>query len=171
MRSQLRVRVVLPVAVLGLLGAGFGAFAFGKPPQGAQSSLTPPGNVTTMHAAPKKTSPVKRPAAKKAKRSKGSPLAAALRGHRVVVLVFYSPGSAYDTMQTREARAGAAAVNAGFVPVDVSKDRQVATLAKTFEVRDAPAILIVTRGPSVAFRINGYADREAIAQAAATARA
>lgn len=32
MRQQLRARVILPVAVLGLLGAGVGAFAYGKPP-------------------------------------------------------------------------------------------------------------------------------------------
>ncbi len=31
MRQQLRLRVLLPVAVLGLLGAGFGAFAMGGP--------------------------------------------------------------------------------------------------------------------------------------------
>ena len=32
MRQQLRLRVLVPVAVLGLLGAGFGAFAMGGPP-------------------------------------------------------------------------------------------------------------------------------------------
>ena len=31
MRQQLRLRVLVPVAVLGLLGAGFGAFAMGGP--------------------------------------------------------------------------------------------------------------------------------------------
>ena len=31
MRQRLRLNVLLPVAVLGLLGAGFGAFAMGGP--------------------------------------------------------------------------------------------------------------------------------------------
>ena len=37
MRHQLRLNVLLPVAVLGLLGAGFGAYAMGGP--GAPESL------------------------------------------------------------------------------------------------------------------------------------
>jgi hypothetical protein len=98
-------------------------------------------------------------------------LAGALDENRVVVVLFYAPGSSYDTIQAREARAGAAAGGAGFVAVDVSRDRQVSSLAAAFDVRDAPAILVVKRGFRVAVRINGYADREMVAQAAANARA
>jgi hypothetical protein len=98
-------------------------------------------------------------------------LAGALDDNRVVVVLFYAPGSAYDTIQAREARAGAAAGGAGFLAVDVSRDRQVSSLAAAFDVRDAPAILVVKRGFRVAVRINGYADREMVAQAAANARA
>jgi len=98
-------------------------------------------------------------------------LAGALEENRVVVVLFYTPGSAYDTIQAREARAGAAAGGAGFLAVDVSRDRQVSSLAAAFSVRDAPAILVVKRGVRVAVRINGYADRETVAQAAANARA
>lgn len=98
-------------------------------------------------------------------------LAGALQENKVVVVLFYAPGSAYDTIQAREARAGAAAAGAGFLAVDVSKDRQVASMAAAFEVRDAPAILVMTRGFKVAVRIEGYADRQAVAQAAANARA
>src|SRR5918995_4411741 len=98
-------------------------------------------------------------------------LAGALDENRVVVVLFYAPGSSYDTIQAREARAGAAAGGAGFLAVDVSRDRQVSSLAAAFAVRDAPAILVVKRGFRVAVRINGYADREMVAQAAANARA
>jgi hypothetical protein len=97
-------------------------------------------------------------------------LAGALEDNQVVVVLFYAPGSAYDTIQAREARAGAAAGGAGFLAVDVSRDRQVSSLAAAFAVRAAPAILVVKRGFRVAVRINGYADRETIAQAAANAR-
>jgi hypothetical protein len=98
-------------------------------------------------------------------------LAGALDENKVVVVLFYAPGSSYDTIQAREARAGAAAAGAGFLAVDVSKDRQVSSLAAAFAVRDAPAILVVKRSFRVAVRIHGYADRETVAQAAANARA
>jgi hypothetical protein len=98
-------------------------------------------------------------------------LAGALDENEVVVVLFYAPGSSYDTLQAREARAGAAAGGAGFLAVDVSRDRQVSSLAAAFGIRDAPAILVVKRGYRVAVRINGYADRETVAQAAANARA
>jgi hypothetical protein len=98
-------------------------------------------------------------------------LAGVLQENKVVVVLFYAPGSAYDTLQAREARAGAAGGGAGFLAVDVSKDRQVSSLATVFGIRDAPAILVVKRDFRVAVRINGYADRETVAQAAANARA
>ena len=50
MRQQLRLRVLLPLAVLGLLGAGFGAYAFGQAPEPASEPLPP----TTTAAAPAK---------------------------------------------------------------------------------------------------------------------
>lgn len=97
-------------------------------------------------------------------------LAGALEEDKVVVVLFYAPRSAYDTIQAREARAGAAGGGAGFLAVDVSKDRYVAALATAFEVRDAPAILVVTRGFRVSARLDGFADRMTIAQAATNAR-
>jgi hypothetical protein len=282
MRSQLRLRVLLPVAVLGLLGIGFGAFAMGGPPD-AGGPVTVPSTTTTATEPP---APLSRAtwAARANKvcakannevRALGMPkspeetvayfkrviaiaartqdefvalgwpegdkarvtrlralfadetktagellgaleagdvagflrlssrletsaeafaelatrlgarrcaqdtfaptdadtgLAGALEKNSVVVVLFYSPGSAYDTIQAREARAGAVAARAGFVAVDASRDREVAALAAAFEVLDAPAILIVKRGYRVAARINGFADRETIAQAAANAR-
>jgi hypothetical protein len=54
MRQQLRLRVLLPLAVLGLLGAGFGAYAFGQAPEPASEPLPP----TTTAAAPAKSKPV-----------------------------------------------------------------------------------------------------------------
>jgi hypothetical protein len=53
MRQQLRLRVLLPLAVLGLLGAGFGAYAFGQAPEPASEPLPP----TTTTAAPANAKP------------------------------------------------------------------------------------------------------------------
>ena len=82
MRQHLRLNVLLPVAVLGLLGAGFGAFAMGGP--GAPESLPvahptsssavdtgaadtttapPPPAPTTTEAAPPPTTPKPKPEA------------------------------------------------------------------------------------------------------------
>lgn len=284
MRSQLRLRVVLPVAVLGLLGVGVGAFAMGSPPEATgapgttaattTAAVEPPaapsrkawaaranklcaklnsevralgvpvtvkdaivffedvleisrdGNAAfvalgwprgekarvqrlwTLSAAAtttgtqmvealkardeirvlrlfKRLEAVAAPYARivtnlGADRCAEDPfapadpergLAGALEENKVVVVLFYTPGSSYDTIQAREARAGAAAAGAGFLAVNVSKDREVASLAAAFQVRDAPAILVVKRGFRVAVRINAYADRETVAQAAENAGA
>jgi len=285
MRSQLRLRVFLPVAVLGLLGIGVGAFAMGGPPGDSGAPLTAPTTTTTtieeqppgppsasrwatqankvcaqanselralgapLHLKDvlpffEKTLEVTTradralvalgwPAGEKArvqkswrlstaalgtfasmidalkagdqlrylrlfsrlnkdakpygriltklgaKRCAEDPwgpadpergLAGALKENNVVVVLFYAPRSAYDAIQAREARAGAAGGGAGFLAVDVTKDRYVAALATAFEVRDAPAILVVTRGFRVSARLDGFADRVTIAQAASNAR-
>jgi hypothetical protein len=91
--------------------------------------------------------------------------------HRVVVVLLYAPGDDYDTIQTRETRAGALAAGAGFLALNVKKNQQVAALAAQFEVRQAPATLVFTRGPRLAYRVAGFLDRDAVAQAVANARA
>jgi hypothetical protein len=161
MASQLRLRVVLPVAVLGVLGLGVGAFATTRSaPEDPGAIPAPPAQTTTK--TPKPTKPNKS--------RERAPLEAALRKHSVVVVLFYAPGDGYDTIQTRETRAGAVDVGAGFVAIDVSKNRSVAALAAKFEVRDAPATVVFKRGPKAVYRVAGYMDRFAIAQAAADAR-
>jgi hypothetical protein len=91
--------------------------------------------------------------------------------HRVVVVLLYAPGDDYDTIQTRETRGGALAAGAGFLALNVKKNQQVAALAAQFDVRQAPATLVFTRGPRLAYRVAGFLDRDAVAQAVANARA
>jgi hypothetical protein len=102
--------------------------------------------------------------------SAGAALNAALLHKRVVVVLFYAPGDDYDTIQTRETRAGALDAKAGFLALDVTQNDEVAALASQFDVRSAPATLVFVRGPKVFYRVNGYADRQAVAQAATDAR-
>jgi hypothetical protein len=169
MGQQLRLRVIVPVAVLGLLGAAFGAFAYGKPPQAATSSLTTPQAPT---AKPTKAKPAKKPmAARKAKPSTAperSALERALGRDRAVVVVFYTPQGGVDNVAIREARAGALAVDAGFLSVNVKRNGEVEELAKEFGVTSSPAVLVFVRGPKVASQF-GYADRETVSQAVADA--
>ena len=126
MRQPLRARVVLPVAVLGLLGAGVGAFAYGKPPADDTSSYV------TTHADKTGSAAKKAPAGKKAAARKPArtALEAALREHRSVVVVLFTPDGGVDSAAVREARAGAGAVDAGFMAVNVKRN---AAVAKYFE--------------------------------------
>ena len=166
MASQLRLRVLLPVAILGILGLGVGAFATTRNAPGTSDA-----DAVAARIAAKQNDKTQKPSKPATKPSpQVSPLAGALRQHSVVVVLFYAPGDDYDTIQARETRAGALAAKAGFLALNVTKNRQVAALAAEYDVREAPATLIFTRGPRVAFRLAGYMDRQAVAQAAADAQ-
>jgi hypothetical protein len=167
MRSQLRLQVLLPVAVLALLGVGVGAFAFSGSPQAPDDTAAIAARIAAKRAAAKPPKKTETPA--KTVRRSAVELSRALENHSVVVVLFYEPGGAYDRIQTREARAGALAANAGFVAVDASSDREVAWLAQKYEVTEAPAVLIVTQ-KGLVNRIYGFAERATVAQAAENAR-
>ena len=102
--------------------------------------------------------------------SAGAALNAALLHKKVAVVLFYAPGDDYDTIQTRETRAGALDAKVGFLALDVTQNDEVAALASQFDVRNAPATVIFVRGPKVFYRVDGYMDRQAVAQAATDAR-
>jgi hypothetical protein len=150
--------VVLPVAVVGLLGIGVAAFAFrGTPAPNEPLVLPSPPPVAPQP--PEEPQPEKK-----------SPLERKLAKDPVVVVVLYSPDSPVDALATQEARAGAEAAGVGFLAIDVSKEKAAAALADLYDVREAPALLIFQRGLKIATQIGGFADRETVAQAAANAR-
>lgn len=168
MASQLRLQVLLPVAVLALLGLGVGAFATTR-----SSPTTSNADAIAARIAAKekthKTKPAKPSKPTKAHAPRTTTLESALNKHRVAVVLFYAPGDDYDTIQTRETRAGALAANAGFLALDATKNAKVASLAAEYDIRDAPATVVFVRGPRVVYKVAGYMDRAAIAQAAANA--
>jgi hypothetical protein len=88
-----------------------------------------------------------------------------LQRYGKVVVLFYEPGATYDAIQTREARAGALLAHAGFVSVNVSKNREAGQLASQYNVLESPTVLIFTRGHSLKGRLEGFYDRTAIVQA------
>ena len=166
MASHLRLHVLLPVAILGILGLGVGAFATTRSTPATSNAGAVAARIAAKQKAKtqKPAKPVKKPS------TPSTPLQSALRKHSVVVVLFYAPGDDYDTIQTRETRAGALGANVGFLALNVTKNTQVATLAAQYDVREAPATLIFKRGPRVAYRVAGYMDRQAVAQASADAR-
>jgi hypothetical protein len=168
MASQLRLHILLPVAILGILGLGVGAFAMGKSPATSTNAAAIAARIAQKQAA-KNSDGTHATSKPKPAAPKLSPLDVQLRAHRIVVVLFYAPGDDYDTLQTRETRAGAIDAHAGFLALNVTKNFQVAELAAKYDVRDSPATLIFRRGPQVAYRVSGYLDRAAVAQAAVNA--
>ena len=166
MVSQLRLRVLLPVAILGILGLGVGAFATTRSTPDTSNADAVAARIAAKQVTktPTPSKPIQKPSRQL------TPLESALRTHSVVVVLFYAPGDDYDTIQARETRAGALAAKAGFLALKVTKNPQIAALAAEYDIREAPATVIFTRGPRVAYRVAGYMDRQAVAQAAADAR-
>ncbi len=181
-RSQVRLRVVLPVLVVAIAGLGVVKFGLGAlglgPDQGEPVAASavgggapPVSNATTAEAAGATTEAGSAGTETQPTESGGmAELAAELETHKVVVLVVYSPGAAVDTIVTREARLGAEDVDAGFVTVNAAKEKLVGDLALTYDLRVTPVVLVFRRGPELKTKLVGWADRETVAQAAKDAR-
>jgi thiol:disulfide interchange protein len=98
------------------------------------------------------------------------PVALALRKHSVVVVSLYSPSSEVDKLASAEAQAGAAAMGAGFVNLDVYHQRPGTAVLRKLGVVDTPAVLVVKRRGGVYSEFKGFVDRNVVEQAVADAR-
>ncbi len=104
-------------------------------------------------------------------------LALALLNHQVVVVSLYAPRSSVDQLALAEARAGATAAGAGFVGLNVVSERDshaftrfLATVPNADDrLLDDPAVLVFQQPKSLFVRLNGFADRDTVAQAAQNA--
>jgi hypothetical protein len=85
-------------------------------------------------------------------------------GH-VVVVSLYDPSTKLDGTATAEASAGAALAHAAFVPVNVTGS-EVDGLNRRFGVIQDPAVLVLRPPGDLIVRIDGFADRDTVAQAA-----
>ncbi len=95
----------------------------------------------------------------------------ALRSHNVVVVSLWGTDGKIDGMSRDEAGAGAAAVGAGFVSFNVierGREAEALTLKLGVMLR-APGVLLFTRGGKLANTLEGFRDRETVAQAALNA--
>jgi hypothetical protein len=97
-------------------------------------------------------------------------LARMLAKHPVTVVALYDPAAAIDAMALAEARAGAAEVKAGFLALSIRSEPHVRPLAQLLGVLESPSVLVYERPNTLFVRLNGFSDRETIAQAAANAR-
>jgi len=185
--SRLRVTVLVGLGVLILAAGGF--LFLGR---GSDSSAAAPHLIKRVHPVRKQSVRAKTPlappklatqrAAKPKRRpavTKGvpTPLVTALAHHAVVVLALVAPKSNVDQLTLAEAKAGAAAAQAGFVTINVSNNAQVAALSALVgssadpqnRLLDAPAVLVFQRPQALYVRLNGYVDADMIEQAVVNA--
>jgi hypothetical protein len=132
---------------------------------------------TNRHSVAKKApavhvhKPPPRPAAELAALAAGLPasLAHALGQHTVVVVELFDPQSETDGIAFAEAQAGANAAHVGFLPISVL-GTDVSKLTQKFgQVLPDPGLLVYTRPATLAVRIDGFVDKDTVAQAAINA--
>ena len=193
-----QIRIFAIVAVLVAVGGGLFVFTSGRgsaaEPELAAPLVTPavakPAKAPAVHktvtAKPKakaqaskvqasKTHAPAQPAPKKVVVPKipptGFPLAVdrALARHKVVVVSLVVPGSHVDELAAGEAKAGARLGGAGYLSLNVLNERVAhAVLAKLGAVKE-PSLLVLKRSGEVVLALEGFVDRETVAQAAANA--
>jgi hypothetical protein len=101
-----------------------------------------------------------------------APLARALRSHRVVVVAIGVAGSVVDVQARGEAKVGATLAGSGFLAVNATNERQMKAFQTLLQGDyDAPAVFVVKRPGTTFVRLDGFADRQLVAQAAANAGA
>lgn len=188
----MNVNISGPVRVFALIGAlaaaGLGVWFFllgGLSPAPSASEPVkeikplyggkPRAAVTTPAATPK-SAPATAPAAdpkpapkpKAVPNPKGLPLplARALAQHPVVVVSLYDAESKVDWISLGEARAGARRAGVGFVALNVLERRASEALMRKLGVLSAPAFFLYKRPGELVMRLDGFADRDLVAQAA-----
>ena len=138
-----------------------------KTPAKAKAAAPP-----TVHVAAK---PKPKPKPKPVTAANGLPIVLndALRAHRIVVVSVFDPQSQTDAISYAEARAGAGDISlAGFLGVSVLDDSVAGPLTAALPgggLLAVPGLLIYRRPGTLVERIDGFADREAVAQLALAA--
>ncbi len=114
-------------------------------------------------AAPKKVVPKIPPT--------GFPVAVdrALANHKVVVVSLVVPGSPIDELAAGEAKAGAKLGGAGYLALNVLNERVAQALLAKLDGPKEPSVLVFKHTGEVALALEGFVDRETVAQAAANA--
>ena len=187
-----QVRIFALVAALVAVGGGLFVFTSGRGAAAEPELAAPPaprgreageGSSRAQDAAakPKAQAPGPRHEATPAKPAPkkvvpkipptGFPLAVdrALARHKVVVVSLVVPGSHVDELAAGEAKAGAKLGGAGYLALNVLNERVAhAVLAKLDGVKE-PSLLVLKRSGEVVLALEGFVDRETVAQAAANA--
>jgi hypothetical protein len=101
-----------------------------------------------------------------------APLQWQLAHNKVVVVSFYNPNANVDAISVAEAHAGATDAKVGFLLVSVLDNKVAGILTALLPdggLLPEPGVLIYRAPGTIALRIDGFADRDSIAQAATNA--
>lgn len=190
-----QMKIVALVGVILVLALGAGSMLLGRNQPApvavpaAPPSLVKPKPRVQRATAPAKAKPRVKPAARvkpattpakpkptvvPAVASNGLPgaLDALLHGHRVVVVALWDPEIPSDKYALLEAEAGAKAANAGFIGINVLDEKLSAPLTALVgggTVLSSPGVLVYKQPAMLMNRFDGFADRDAIAEAVANA--
>jgi hypothetical protein len=128
--------------------------------------------VKTPAVKPAVKTPAARARLRAAKAALANQLPAAIRqalaANQVVVVSLFDPHAKIDDTAMREAKAGAQMTGTTFVSVDVTQDA-IESLNTRYGVIQDPAVLVLRPPGDLVVRIDGFADRDTVAQAAANA--
>ncbi len=180
---DLRARPVLVVVLCVVAAAALGLFILERnrgSSNESSSSANPP--VATTPAAPHRSavkpttvhraSPAQPKAKPKPAVAPSNLLPARIRQafseDRVVVVALYNPKAKIDGTALAEAKDGTKDTDAAFVPIDVRK-KSVDSLTARYGAIQDPSILVLRPSGELFVRIDGFADRDTVAQAAANA--
>ena len=167
-----------PVKEIEPLYAGKKAAAVAVPTSNPKPLARPAASSKPRAVAKPRTRPAAKPAVRKAKpaptkvpRPDGLPptVARALTRNAVVVVSLYDPEAKVDRISLGEARAGAQRARVGFVALNVLDRRASEPLTRKFGVLSAPAFFLYRRPGDLVMRVDGFADRDLVAQAALAA--
>jgi len=151
-----------------------------KPAAPTTTIATAPHRTATTAATTKPATPAHRPAKPKATQTPKAPAVAknglpavideAFRSHRIVVVSVFDPQSATDAISYAEAKAGASDARVGFVGISLLDSPLSSALTSAMPgggLLPAPGVLIYRRPGTLVQRIDGFTDRDVVAQAAA----
>jgi hypothetical protein len=189
-----QIRILAVVGLLAAVGLGASLLVFGhgtsKPAKPAATTQTTAAHTTPRtHSTPAKaaqaakhatkTHAAARTHAKKAKpvgfrgnrvyATLPQPLQWALAHHKVVVVSLYNPSSDVDAISVAEAHAGAIDAGAGFLLVSVLDNKVAGILTALLPgggLLPDPGVLVYRAPGDIAVRLDGFADRASVAQAA-----
>ena len=152
--------------------------------QPAKATPKPKASKSVKASSPAKTKAAKptpahaaasapKPAAKVPEPRTGLPRAIdlALANHELVVVSLVVPGARVDELAAAEARAGAHLAGVGYLALNVLNEGVARALLQKLGTLEDPSLLLVRRGGDVALKLNGFVDRDTVAQAAANASA
>lgn len=102
-----------------------------------------------------------------------APVRWALEQHKIVVVAFWDPQAPVDYITVAEAHAGATDAGVGFVVVNVLDNKIAGPLTALLPAGDMlpdPGLLVYRAPGKLAYRFDGFLDRNGVEQAAANAK-